>query len=105
MELRHLRYFVTVAENLSFRRAAERLHLSHPTLTKQIDDLENELGLKLFIRNHRRVELTEVGLGFLTDAKRTLASAQQAITHAREVATGDEVVSPSEPLARRLTPS
>ena len=89
MELRHLRYFVTVAENLSFRRAAERLHLSHPTLTKQIDDLENELGLKLFIRNHRRVELTEVGLGFLIDARRTLASAQQAIAHAHEVATGE----------------
>jgi DNA-binding transcriptional LysR family regulator len=47
MELRHLRYFVAVAELLSFRRAAERLHLSHPTLTKQIGDLENELGLKI----------------------------------------------------------
>jgi DNA-binding transcriptional LysR family regulator len=46
MELRHLRYFITVAEQLSFRRAAERLHLSHPTLTKQINDLENELGLE-----------------------------------------------------------
>jgi DNA-binding transcriptional LysR family regulator len=64
VELRHLRYFVAVAEQLSFRRAAERLHLSHPTLTKQINDLENELGLKLFDRNHRQVELTEVGRGF-----------------------------------------
>lgn len=89
MELRHLRYFVTVAEQLSFRQAAERLHLSHPTLTKQINDLENELGLKLFNRNHRRVELTEVGRGFLVDAKRTLASAQQAIAHAHEVAAGE----------------
>jgi DNA-binding transcriptional LysR family regulator len=89
VELRHLRYFVTVAEQLSFRRAAERLHLSHPTLTKQINDLENELGLKLFIRNHRQVELTEVGRGFLVDARRTLASAQQAIAHAHEVATGE----------------
>jgi DNA-binding transcriptional LysR family regulator len=89
MELRHLRYFVTVAEDLSFRRAAERLHLSHPTLTKQIGDLENELGLKLFNRNPRRVELTEVGRGFLVDARRTLVSAQQAIAHAHEVTTGD----------------
>ena len=89
MELRHLRYFVTIAEQLSFRRAAERLHLSHPTLTKQINDLENELGLKLLIRNHRQVELTEVGRGFLVDARRTLASAQQAIAHAHEVATGE----------------
>ena len=89
MELRHLRYFVTVAANLSFRRAAERLHLSHPTLTTQIDDLENELGLKLFNRNHRRVELTEVGKVFLVDARRTLVSAQQAIAHAHEVVTGE----------------
>jgi LysR family transcriptional regulator, hca operon transcriptional activator len=96
MELRHLPYFVTVAEDLSFCRAAGRLHLSHPTLTKQIGDLENELGLKLFNRNPRRVELTEVGRGFLMDARRTLVSAQQAIAHAHEVAT----VSPSAPLAR-----
>jgi DNA-binding transcriptional LysR family regulator len=89
MELRHLRYFVTVAEDLSFRRAAERLHLSHPTLSKQIADLENELGLKLFNRDPRRVELTEVGRGFLVEARRTLVSAQQAIAHAHEVATGE----------------
>ena len=65
------------------------MHLSHPTLTKQIGDLENELGLKLFNRNPRRVELTEVGRGFLVDARRTLVSAQQAIAHAHEVATGE----------------
>src|SRR5258708_16762908 len=89
MELRHLRYFITVAEDLSFRRAAERLHLSHPTLSKQIGDLENEIGLKLFIRNPRRVELTEVGRGFLVEAKRTLVSAEQGSARAHEVATGD----------------
>jgi DNA-binding transcriptional LysR family regulator len=89
MELRHLRYFVMVAENLSFRRAAERLHLSHPTLTKQIGDLENELGQKLFNRNHRGVELTEIGRGFLVNARRTLVNAQQAIAHAHEIATGE----------------
>ncbi|HEX3445095.1 MAG TPA: LysR family transcriptional regulator, partial [Chthoniobacterales bacterium] len=89
MELRHLRYFVAVAELLSFRRAAGRLHLSHPTLTKQIGDLEDELGLKLFKRSPRRVELTEVGRGFLVEAKRTLVSAERAIAHAHEVATGE----------------
>ena len=65
------------------------MHLSHPTLTKQIGDLENELGLKLFNRNPRRVELTEVGRGFLMEARRTLVSAQQAIAHAHDVATGE----------------
>jgi hypothetical protein len=63
MELRHLRYLVAVAEDLSFRRAAERLHVSHAALSQQIRDLEDELGLKLFNRNSHRVELTEVTPG------------------------------------------
>jgi DNA-binding transcriptional LysR family regulator len=88
MELRHLRYFVAVVEERSFRRAAERLHVSHPALSQQIRDLEDELGLKLLQRTSRRVELTEAGRGFLRGAQRTLASAQRAIVEAHEVAAG-----------------
>jgi DNA-binding transcriptional LysR family regulator len=89
MELRHLRYFVAVAEELSFRRAAHRLHLSHPALSQQVHDLENELGLKLFERNSRRVELTEIGRAFLIGARRALAAAKEAVTQAHEAAKGD----------------
>ena len=89
MELRHLRYFVAVAEELSFRRAAHRLHVSHPALSQQVHDLENELGLKLLERNSRRVELTEVGRAFLVGARRALAAAKEAVTQAQEAAKGD----------------
>ncbi|HYY26852.1 MAG TPA: LysR substrate-binding domain-containing protein [Chthoniobacterales bacterium] len=89
MELRHLRYFVTVAEELSFRRAAHRLHVSHPALSQRIHDLENELGVKLFERNSRRVEMTEIGRVFLGGARRALEAAKQAVTVAREAAKGE----------------
>jgi LysR family transcriptional regulator, benzoate and cis,cis-muconate-responsive activator of ben and cat genes len=89
MELRHLRYFVAVAEELSFRRAAHRLHVSHPALSQQVHDLENELGLKLFERNSRRVELTEIGRAFLIGARRALAAVKEAVTQAQEAARGD----------------
>ena len=81
MELRILRY--SVAEALSFRRAAHRLHVSHPALSQQIHGLENELDLKLFERNSRRVELTEAGRAFLLGARRVLAAAKEAIAQAR----------------------
>jgi DNA-binding transcriptional LysR family regulator len=89
MELRHLRYFAAVAQDLSFRRAARRLHLSHPSLSQQITKLENELSLKLFKRNSRRVELTEAGRVFLAGVRQTLVSAQKAVAQAQEVAKGE----------------
>jgi LysR family transcriptional regulator, benzoate and cis,cis-muconate-responsive activator of ben and cat genes len=89
MELRHLRYFVAVAEELSFRRAAHRLHVSHPALSQQVHDLENGLGLKLFERNSRRVELTEVGRAFLIGTRRAIAAVKEAVTQAQEAAKGD----------------
>jgi DNA-binding transcriptional LysR family regulator len=85
MDLRHLRSFVTVAEELSFRRAAERLHLSQPPLSRQIQSLESELGVRLLNRDRNsRISLTDAGHTFLADAKQTLAQAETAIHHARE---------------------
>jgi DNA-binding transcriptional LysR family regulator len=89
VELRHLRYFVAVAEALSFRKAARRLSVSAAALSQQVADLENELGLKLLNRNSRRVELTEVGRVFLGGARRTLVSAQEAMSQAQEAARGE----------------
>ena len=89
MELRHLRYFGSVAEEQSFRKAADRLHVSHPALSQQIQDLEEELGFKLFERNSRRVELTETGRVFLGGARRALEAAKHAVTQAQEVAQGE----------------
>jgi DNA-binding transcriptional LysR family regulator len=89
MELRHLRYFVAAAEELSLRRAAHRLHVSQPALSQQISDLEDELGLKLFERYSRGVELTEAGRAFLLGGRRVLAAAKQAIAQAQEAAKGE----------------
>ena len=89
MELRHFRYFIAVAEELSLRRAAHRLHVSQPALSQQISDLEDELGLKLFKRNSRGVELTEAGRAFLTGGRRVLVAAKQAAEQAQEAAKGE----------------
>jgi DNA-binding transcriptional LysR family regulator len=89
MELRHFRYFVAAAEELSLRRAAHRLHISQPALSLQISDLEDELGFKLFERNSRGVKLTEAGRAFLLGGRRVLAATKQAITQAQEAANGE----------------
>ena len=88
MELRQLRYFVAVAEELHFRRAAERLHISQPPLSQQIRALEDELGFALLERTRRRVQLTPAGEAFLRDARAILSELEGAVTTARRIDAG-----------------
>ncbi len=85
MELRHLRYFVTVAEELNFSKAALKLYTAQPSLSQQIKDLEEDVGVQLLYRTKRKVELTEEGAVFLEQARLTLAQAEKAVAMARQV--------------------
>jgi DNA-binding transcriptional LysR family regulator len=88
MELRHLRYFIAVAEERSVSGAATRIRVAQPSLSKQIRDLESELGTALFERGPRGVRLTAAGRAFLVEARRTLDVASRAVTSARGAALG-----------------
>jgi len=89
MELRHLRYFVVVAEEQNVTRAAERLHVSQPPLSRQIHDLEEELGVALFVRTGKSLALTEAGKIFLNEARAVLLRVDKAVETVRTVAQGD----------------
>jgi DNA-binding transcriptional LysR family regulator len=88
MELRHLRYFIAVAEELHFARAAERLHIEQSPLSRAIKDLEHDLDVQLFERTTRSTRLTWAGQVFLDEAKRVLSAVNQAKTSAKAAATG-----------------
>jgi DNA-binding transcriptional LysR family regulator len=88
MELRHLRYFVQVAEEQHYGRAAERLRVAQPALSRQIQDLEEEIGFKLFDRLPRGVKLSTAGKLFMEDARRILEQVNEATGRAKRVASG-----------------
>lgn len=109
MELRHLRYFIAVAEAENVSRAAMKLHVSQPGLSRQIRDLEEELGFPLLERTAKSVRLTEAGRVFLTEARAVVQRAEDGVKAARAVATGGRselhVGYAPSPTARILPPT
>jgi DNA-binding transcriptional LysR family regulator len=89
MKFRHLEYFVTAAEELNFTHAADRLHVSQPPFSKQIHDLEGELGIDLFERQSKGVALTPAGKSFLIDARGILEDCQASIRKAQRISRGE----------------
>jgi LysR family transcriptional regulator, benzoate and cis,cis-muconate-responsive activator of ben and cat genes len=109
VELRHFRYFVAAAEAENVSRAATRLHVSQPALSRQIRDLEEELGFPLFERGAKSVRLTEAGKVFLTEVRAVLQRADEAVTTARATAVGGrtelQVGYAPSPTARIMPPT
>src|ERR1700722_863880 len=92
IDLRLMRAAVAVSEELNFSRAAARLHITQPALTKQIQDLEGFLGTKLFDRDHQKVTVTDAGRAFVAEARLALLHHQRAVQAARSAASGAEAV-------------
>jgi DNA-binding transcriptional LysR family regulator len=90
MELRHLRYFITVAEEGHITRAAERLGMQQPPLSRQIKEIERQVDVQLFVRKARGVELTDAGRAFLDEARAILAKIEQAVETTRRTARGEQ---------------
>ena len=89
MDIRHFRYFLAVARQGNFTRAAEQLGIAPPTLTRQIQDMENELGTRLFVRQTREVSLTEAGAALLIEAEATVRQFEYAQRNAQRAGRGD----------------
>ena len=89
MKFRQIEYFVAAAEELNFTHAADRLHVSQPPFSKQIHELEGELGIELFQRQRKGVALTPAGKSFLIDARQILEDCQASIRKAQRISRGE----------------
>jgi DNA-binding transcriptional LysR family regulator len=106
VELRHLRYFVAVAETENVSRAALKLRLSQPALSRQIRDLEDEIGFRLFERTAKSVRLTDAGRAFVDEARAILKQADEAVLKGRGIVGKHELLVGDWPLATgRIMPA